>query len=261
MPIIHLSSVILKRKGLNYVKLTCFLIVFLACRPVGHLLHSLKLFWELDLGAIEETVLDWIRELYVNIGWPGVILLMAIESMSIPLPSELIMPFAGWFLIKDHGHGIPFVFLAAFYGSLGNLLGSLIGYAIGAAGGRPLVSRFGKYLLISMEDMDKAEGWFRKYGDRAILVSRMLPVVRTFISMPAGAARMDIRKFSVYTFVGSYPFVLGLTFGGYLLGKNWERLRNSFRAFDIPFAVVLVLLIVWFLWRHYRRAWRSKNEP
>lgn len=212
------------------------------------------------MHGIEETILEWIRELYVNIGWPGVVLLMAIESMSIPLPSELIMPFAGWFLIKEQGHGIAYVFLAAFYGTLGNLIGSWVGYAIGAAGGRPLVAKFGKYLLISMEDMDKAEMWFRKYGDRVILISRMLPVVRTFISMPAGAARMDIRKFSIYTFIGAYPFVWAITFGGYVLGENWERLRNSFRAFDIPFAIILALLIVWFFWRHYRKAWRARQN-
>ncbi|MSQ32790.1 MAG: DedA family protein [Dehalococcoidia bacterium] len=244
MPIIHLKSGIFP---------------FFA-NPLATCYTCLNSFEELPLGAIENTILEWMRELYVKIGWPGVILLMAIESMSIPLPSELIMPFAGWFLIKDHGHGIAFVFLAAFYGTLGNLLGSWVGYAIGAAGGRPLVSKFGKYLLISIEDVDKAEGWFRKYGDHAILVSRMLPIVRTFISMPAGAARMDIRKFSIYTFIGSYPFVLALTFGGYVLGENWERLRNTFRVFDIPFAIVLVLLIVWFLRRHYRRAWRSKQN-
>jgi membrane protein DedA with SNARE-associated domain len=207
--------------------------------------------------GIENTLLGWIQSLYNGIGWPGVILLMAIESASIPGPSELIMPFAGWFLIKEPGHGLEFVFLAAVFGSLGNLIGSLAAYWVGAAGGRPFVSRFGKYLLISVEDLDKAEVWFKRYGAVAIFVSRMLPVVRTFISMPAGAARMNIWKFSILTFLGSYPFVLGLTIGGYMLGENWDRLRDSFRNFDIPFAIVLISLAAWFFWRRYRKAWRS----
>ena len=188
---------------------------------------------------------------------------MAIESASIPLPSEIVMPLAGWFLVKDGGHSIWFVFLAALYGSFGNLIGSLVGYWIGAKGGRLLIHRYGKYLFISAEDLDRGEKWFRRYGGIAIFVSRFLPVVRTFISMPAGAARMNIRRFMLLTFLGSYPFVLGLTFGGYLLGRNWERLRESFRNFDIPFAIALLAIIIFFLWHHYRKAWRSSKaqEP
>ena len=212
------------------------------------------------MHGIEETVLEWVREIYVNIGWPGVVFLMAVDSLPTPLPGEIIMPSAGWFLIKEQGHGISYVFLAALYGAIGNLIGSWIAYAIGAAGGRPLIARFGKYVFVSLKDLDKAEAWFKKYGNRAIFTSRMIPVVRSLISLPAGAARMNIWKFSIYTFLGSYPFALGLALGGYLLGANWERLSGPFGTFGTLFAIVIGLLIVFLLWRRYKRMRARQNE-
>ena len=211
------------------------------------------------MTGLENVILDWIQKTYEVIGWPGVILFMAIESASIPLPSEIVMPLAGWFLVKNGGHSVWFVFLAALLGSLGNLVGSLVGYWIGAKGGRLLVNRFGKFFLISSGDLDRGEKWFQRYGDIAIFASRLLPIVRTFVSMPAGAARMNILRFSILTFLGSYPFVLGLTFGGYLLGANWERLRGPFRNFDIPFALILLIVIAFFFWRHYKKVWHPKS--
>lgn len=207
------------------------------------------------MTAIEGIIIDFIGNVYDAIGWPGVIALMAIESACIPLPSELIMPFAGWFLIEDKGLGIGWVFFAAFCGALGNLLGSLVAYWIGWTGGRPFLERFGKYLLISRHELDSAERWFAKHGDSAVLVSRLIPVVRTFVSLPAGIAKMNLVRFSVFTFLGSYPFSLGLAYGGYQLGEHWERLRNVMRPFDIPILVVIAAAIILYAWRRYKQVW------
>ena len=192
--------------------------------------------------------------------WPGVVVMMAIESAAIPLPSEIIMPLAGWMLVKDRGLGVPWLLLAAFCGALGNLLGSLLGYYVGAWGGRPLVLRYGRYLLISHHDLDLADRWFDRYGQWTVFFSRLLPVVRTFISVPAGVARMPIWQFSAYTFAGSFPWSLGLAWAGFLLGENWEDIRNWMRPADIPIVVVALLLIGLYVYRHVRRAWTEEPE-
>jgi membrane protein DedA with SNARE-associated domain len=192
--------------------------------------------------------------------WPGVVAMMAIESAAIPLPSEIIMPLAGWMLVKERGLGVPWLLLAAFCGALGNLLGSLLGYYVGAWGGRPLVRRYGRYLLISHHDLDLAERWFDRHGKWTVFFSRLLPVVRTFISVPAGVARMPIWQFSAYTFAGSFPWSLGLAWAGFLLGENWERIRDWMRPADIPIVVIALLLIGLYVYRHVRRAWTEESE-
>lgn len=192
--------------------------------------------------------------------WPGVVAMMAIESAAIPLPSEIIMPLAGWMLVKDRGLGEAWLLLAAFCGALGNLLGSLLAYYVGAWGGRPLVLRYGRYLLISRHDLDLADRWFARYGNWTVFASRLLPVVRTFISVPAGVARMPVLQFSVYTFAGSFPWSLGLAWAGFLLGENWERIRDWMRPADIPIAVVVLLLIGLYVYRHVRGAWTEEPE-
>ena len=160
--------------------------------------------------------------MYDAIGWPGVVFLIAVENASIPFPSELIMPFAGWLLVQEKGASAWLVMLAGFYGALGNLLGSWAAYLVSLKGGRPLLRKYGKYVLVTQEEADRAEEWFSKYGDWAVFFSRLLPLVRTFISVPAGIACMNLWKFSLYTFTGSFPWSLGLAYGGYLLGENWE---------------------------------------
>ena len=142
--------------------------------------------------------------------------------------------------------------LAAFYGALGNILGSWVAYWISLKGGRPLLLKYGKYVLLTREEVERAEIWFTKYGDRIVFISRLLPVVRTFISNPAGIARMSFWKFTIYTFLGSFPWSLGLAYGGYLLGENWEDLRSAMRPFDIPILVLIIAAAAWFIYRRIR---------
>ncbi|MBI4299793.1 MAG: DedA family protein [Chloroflexi bacterium] len=201
---------------------------------------------------MEERILDFIRNVYVHISWPGVVLMMAIESANIPLPSEIIMPLSGWMLIRDRGLSVAYVLLAGFYGGLGCTIGSAVSYWIGALGGRPVIERYGRWVLISRRDLDSADRWFAKYGDRVVFFSRLLPVIRTFISFPAGIARVPFWRFCLLTFIGSFVWSLGLAYGGYLLGANWEKLREAMRPFDVPIVIVVVILVGLYVYRHIR---------
>ena len=202
--------------------------------------------------GIENWFLDIITNVYDAMGWPGVVFLMGIESAAIPFPSELIMPLAGWLLIEAKGDSAWMLGMAAFYGALGNLLGSWVAYGISYKGGRPLLKKYGRYILVTQHEVDRAEEWFKKYGELAVFASRMLPVVRTFISVPAGIARMNIWKFSFYTFIGSYPWSLGLAYGGYKLGENWEDLRRVMRPFDFPIAGIIIVVVIWFIYHRIK---------
>lgn len=207
------------------------------------------------MSGIEGHLLDFITHTYNVLGWPGVVALMAIESAAIPLPSELIMPLAGWKLIADKHRGIEWVFLAALFGAIGNTIGSWVTYYIGLYGGRRAVEKYGKYILVSKHDLDIADRFFARWGNWAIFVSRLLPVVRTFISVPAGVARMPIAAFTAYTFAGAFLWSIGLTYGGYKLGQHYEDIRNVMRPFDYPIAAIIVLLVIWYVYRHVKRAW------
>ncbi len=211
------------------------------------------------MQGIETWILEIITKVYDVMGWPGVVLLMGIESAAIPFPSELIMPLAGWLLIEAKGGSAWMLLMAGFYGALGNLLGSWVAYWISYKGGRPLLNKYGRYVLVTRHEVDRAEEWFKKYGELAVFASRMLPVVRTFISVPAGIARMNFWKFSFYTFVGSYPWSLGLAYGGYKLGENWEDLRRVMRPFDFPIAGIIIVVVAWFIY-HRIKTIRSENR-
>ncbi len=204
------------------------------------------------MHEIEAAFLAVIIQVYDTIGWSGVVFLMAVESAAIPFPSELIMPLAGWLLVEAKGGGWPMLFLAGFYGALGNLLGSWVAYWVSLKGGRPLLLKYGKYVLLTRDEIDRTERWFARYGEWAVFFSRLLPVVRTFISIPAGIARMNFWKFSVYTFAGSFPWSLGLAYGGFLLGENWETMRSVMRPFDFPILAIIILAGVWFLVRRIK---------
>ncbi len=184
--------------------------------------------------------------------WPGVVVLMAIESACIPLPSELIMPLAGWMLIKNQSLPVTYTLLAGVYGALGCVIGSVIAYGIGMWGGRPFLEKYGRYILVSRHDLDLADHWFNKHGSWSIFLSRLLPVVRTFISLPAGIARMHFVKFLIYTFLGSLIWCAGLAYGGYLLGEHWEQIRTVMRPLDPLIGVLIVALIAFYIYRHIK---------
>jgi|SRR6185437_198061 len=182
-------------------------------------------------------------------GYAGIMLLMAIESACVPLPSEIILPFSG-FLVST---GRFSLFGVALAGAIGCNLGSMLAYCVGYGGGRPLALRYGRWLLIAPGDLDRAEGWFRHRGDLAVFISRMLPVVRTYIALPAGVARMPLGRFHTYTFLGSLPWCWALAYVGYRLGANWNRLEPYFHRFDLIWAPALVLVLAGLAWHHARR--------
>ncbi len=210
--------------------------------------------------GIEQAILDFITATYNLLQWPGVVALMAIESALIPLPSELIMPLAGWLLIRDMARPVSYVFAAGAYGALGNTIGSLIAYAVGIWAGRPLLDRYGRYILLSRHDLDMTDRWFQRSGAWTVFVSRLLPVVRTYISLPAGVARMSLVRFVVYTFTGSFIWSTALAYGGYLLGEHWEEIRTAMRPFDPLFAAIIVILVLLYIYRHVRHVRESSPK-
>ena len=209
---------------------------------------------------MEEWLLTSIFNVYSAIQWPGVVILMAIESACIPLPSEIIMPLAGWMLIKEQGLPAVYVLLAGFYGALGCTIGSLAAYGVGSWGGRRFLEKYGKYVLISGEDLATADHWFNKRGNAAIFISRLLPVVRTFISLPAGIARMRLMPFILYTFTGSFIWCAALAYGGYLLGEHWEQIRSVMRPFDPVILVILIALAGYYIYRRVRHLGGNKES-
>jgi len=184
---------------------------------------------------------------------------MAMESACIPLPSELIMPLAGWMLIKEQSLGAAYTLVAGGYGALGCTIGSVVAYVVGMWGGRPFLDKYGRYILISSHDLDLADRWFDRSGSWVIFVSRLLPVIRTFISLPAGIARMHFAKFLVYTFVGSFIWCAGLAYGGYLLGEHWEQIRTIMRPIDPVFVALIVALIALYIYRHVRNSKQANH--
>jgi membrane protein DedA with SNARE-associated domain len=205
------------------------------------------------LAFIDEIVIPFLETLYGAVGYLGVMLAMAIESAMIPLPSELILPFAG-FLVSDPSQiepltGQPWSFwIVVIVGTIGNTLGSLVAYAIGAYGGRPFLERYGKYLLIRPHEIEIADHFFAKWGSQTVFFSRLLPIVRTFISFPAGVARMDLRKFVVYSTAGAFLWSILLVWAGVQLGDNWVEIRAMLQPFDLAIAVGVVALFAAFLW-------------
>lgn len=182
------------------------------------------------------------------LGLPGIVLLMGIESACIPLPSEVIMPFSG-FLVSQGRFTLLQVSLA---GTIGCLLGSIPAYYLGKYGGRPLIEKYGKYVLISRKDLETADRWFTNYGEITIFFARLLPVIRTFIAFPAGVSSMNIPKFSIYTLLGSFPWCLGLAYIGLKLGENWPVIREYFHRFDLLIGLILLAGIIYFIYRHVK---------
>ena len=184
-------------------------------------------------------------------GYLGIVLLMAIESACIPLPSEIIMPFSGYLVYVGRFK----LLWVATMGALGCNLGSAVAYAVGYYGGRPLVEKYGSYILLSRHELDWTERFFARYGNSTVFVSRLLPVIRTFIALPAGVARMNQVKFHFYTFIGSWPWCLGLAYVGMKLGQRWDtdpRLRIWFHRFDAVILAAILISIVVFVWTRWQ---------
>jgi membrane protein DedA with SNARE-associated domain len=189
-------------------------------------------------------------------GYPGVALLMALESACIPLPSELVMPFAGYLVSQ----GRFSLFWVATMGAIGCNLGSVIAYEIGRFGGRPLVERYGRYILLNRRDLEHADSFFLRYGAAAILIGRMLPIVRTFIALPAGISRMPRLRFHVYTLLGSWPWCFGLAYFGMKLGQHWMDIKPYFMEFKEVIALLLIAGFVWFVWTHWKNRVSAVEE-
>ncbi len=182
------------------------------------------------------------------LGYPGVALLMCIESAAIPLPSEIIMPFAG-FLVFSHRFSLLGIALA---GGVGSAIGSAITYYIGLKGGRPFILKYGKYVLISHNDLEIADKFFARYGSLSTFLGRLLPVVRTYISIPAGISRVPFWKFLWYSFLGSFLWSLPLGYFGMKLGENWTTLREKLHGFDTAIIILIFLGAVWWVYRHIK---------
>jgi len=190
------------------------------------------------------------------LGYPGIFLLMLVESCGVPMPSEIIMPFSG-FLVAE---GRMNLWLVSLMGALGNVAGSLLAYWIGAKGGRPLIERYGRYVLISKHDLNTADRWFAKYGEATAFFSRLMPIVRTYISFPAGVARMNVWRFSLYTFLGALPWSAALAYAGVRMGEHWEMIREKLHRFDLAVGLLIVAGLAWYVWRHVKHA-REGDEP
>ncbi len=201
------------------------------------------------LAALEHFVIPFLEGLYAQIGYLGVAIAMAIESACIPLPSEVIVPMAGWMVYR----GVFDFWLVAIAATLGNTLGSSLAYWVGRLGGRPLIERYGRYILISAHDLEVADNWFGKYGEAAVFFGRLLPVVRTFISFPAGVARMNFGKFLLYSTLGAFPWVLALAYAGKLMGDNWVMVREVLKNFDYPIAAIIVVAVAYYVYRHVKK--------
>jgi len=194
-----------------------------------------------------------LKDIIEGLGYPGIVMLMGLESACLPVPSEIVMPFAGWLAYE----GKLDLILVTLMGTLGCTLGSVVAYKVGEHGGRTFICRYGKYMLLSERSIENSERWFRKYGDIAVLGSRLLPVVRTFISLPAGIAKMPFWRFVVLSTIGSLPWCLFLTYLGYVLGANWQSIEGAFRGFEVVVVLAVLVAVIYFFIHRRRR----KRKP
>jgi membrane protein DedA with SNARE-associated domain len=207
------------------------------------------------LEKIIATLAGFIIAVISKTGYLGVILLMTIESACIPLPSEIIMPFAGYLVYT----GALKLLWVATAGAIGCNVGSVIAYEVGYYGGRPLVEKYGSYLLLSRHDLDMADRFFLRFGSAAVFIGRLLPVIRTFIALPAGIARMPRIRFHIYTFAGSWPWCFALAWIGMKLGERWNkdpRLAHWLHRLDAVIVLLVLLGLAWFIWSHWKNRMR-----
>src|SRR3989338_67258 len=201
---------------------------------------------------IVEKLVEYVTLGMSATGYLGLFILMALESMIAPVPSEAVMPFAGYLVLQGRFD----FFMALLVSSLGSIFGSVLSYYIGFYGGRPFVLKYGKYLLLEKKHLVWTENWFRKQGDKTIFISRFIPVVRHLISIPAGIAKMPIHKFVIYTFLGATIWNFILLYAGFKLGEHWDKIHQYSKELDIIFVALVILFFVYFIWKHRER----KNE-
>ena len=218
------------------------------------------------IAHIIEILAAWIIGVISALGYPGIVLLMAIESACIPLPSEVIMPFSGALIVPAVAslyQRDPFsLFWVATFGAIGCNLGSILAYEIGYYGGRPLALRYGHYIFVTQHELNTADRFFARWGSLAVLIARLLPVIRTFIALPAGIARMPRLKFHAYTFIGSWPWCFVLAYVGMRLGEQWDkdpRIKMWFHRMDGVILAVLLAGAAYFVWSHVRNRVRVAN--
>jgi membrane protein DedA with SNARE-associated domain len=218
------------------------------------------------LAFIDQIVIPFLTSLYGAVGYLGVMAAMGIESAMIPLPSELILPFAG-FLVSDPAQLEPLTggswsfWIVVVVATVGNTLGSLVAYAIGAYGGRPFLERYGRYLLIRPHEIEIADRFFQKHGAATVFFGRLLPIVRTFISFPAGVTRMPLRRFIAYSTAGAVPWSIALVWAGEQLGTRWQDIRHMLQPFDLAIAVLVVAGALVLLWIRLGMPGRPRREP
>jgi membrane protein DedA with SNARE-associated domain len=209
---------------------------------------------------IIEAIISWLGNLALSIveacGYYGIIITMALESACVPLPSEVVMPLGGALVAK----GVYGFWAVVFAGTVGNLIGSITAWWVGLKGGRPFIERYGRYILLSAHDLERAERWFAKYGEATVFFSRMLPIVRTFISLPAGIGKMPLWRFCIFTFIGAIPWNWFLTYIGFKVGEQWdEKYSKYYHEFQYVIAALILIGIIWFIWHHVKGRMRSKS--
>ena len=195
------------------------------------------------MHAVVQSLIIWTVHLVSSLGYYGIFIGMTVESACIPLPSEAIMAFAGYLTYK----GVLQFWPAVIIGTLGNVVGSIIAYYVGIRGGRPFLERYGRAIWFSHKHLDVAEKWFLRYGDWSVFFGRLLPVIRTFISLPAGIFRMRFGPFVLFTAVGSLPWSFLLVYVGLKLGPRWDSVETNFRPLTYVFLALIIILIIWFL--------------
>jgi membrane protein DedA with SNARE-associated domain len=198
---------------------------------------------------------SFISNLYGTFGYVGILIAMAIESACIPLPSEIIMPLAGFMTVSVAGHTAQFSLIGVMLvGAAGSVVGSVIAYVVGYTGGREVLLRYGKFILISRRDAERADAFFARHGDATVFFSRLMPIVRTFISLPAGMMHMNFPRFVIFTFVGSLPWCFVLALAGQKLGQHWSDVGTTLRNYEYVVIVLLIVLVALYIYRHIRES-------
>lgn len=220
------------------------------------------------LDFIDRTIIPFILQMYDAVGYVGVAAAVALETVVAPIPSEVILPMAGWKVSQSSADpsivepltGLPWnIPLAVVTATVGSVVGALVGYYIGAWGGRPLLDRYGRYVGIDASELDRADRWFARRGAWAVFFGRMVPLVRTFVSYPAGISRMPLGRFVLFSTLGSLPWNLALIVAGFVVGDNYEQIEAAIKPYEY---VIYAVVIIGFAWILYRWAWAPRRrEP